>query len=203
MSSYATSGNMASGRVSSSLSAARMVVRSIISPQATVESFASKLYMVSTSSGISFRPIAAMFKRPSDRAPSIRLRSTDLPPFARWLKGSSSRPKSKLAISAGSGTMTSVGGVLFLGGSVFACFAACLAFAICSLNAFDELAGFGGVSAAASPPSDRFAAFALAMWSRRALEELGILRTVSGVLLTGASLLGEETAVPGGDMVCP
>jgi hypothetical protein len=99
--------------------------------------------------------------------------------------------------------MTSVGGVLFLGGSVLACLAACLAFAICSLNAFEELAGFDGASVDASPTSDILAAFAFAMWSRRALEELGTLRTVLGVFFTGASVLGEATTVPGGDIACP
>jgi len=91
--------------------------------------------------------------------------------------------------------MTSVGGVLFLTGSVFACLAAALAFAICSLSALEELAGFGGDSVM----SDFFAALAFAMWSRRATEELGTLRTVSGVFFTGVSRFGEATAAPGGE----
>jgi len=96
--------------------------------------------------------------------------------------------------------MTSVGGVLFLTGSAFACFAAALAFAICSLRALDELAGFGGASAGASSTSAFFAALAFAIWSRRAVEELGTFRTVSGVFLTGVSRAGEDVAVPGGDI---
>lgn len=94
----------------------------------------------------------------------------------------------------------SVGGVLFLVGSVFCCFAAALAFAICSLRALEELAGLGAASAGVSSTSCFFAALAFAIWSRRAVEELGILRTVSGVFFTGVSRAGEDVAVPGGDI---
>lgn len=92
---------------------------------------------------------------------------------------------------------------MFLTGSAFARLAASLAFAICSLRAFEELPVLAGVAAGAGAASGFIAALALAMWSRRAEEELATLRTVSGVFLTGASVLGELTDAPGGDTACP
>lgn len=83
--------------------------------------------------------------------------------------------------------MTSEGGVLFLTGSALARLAASLAFAICSLKAFEELAAFGDASTGTGAMSGFFAALAFAMWSRRAAEELATLRTVSGVFFTGVS----------------
>lgn len=148
-----------------------------------------------------------MFRRPSTRAPSIRLRRSDLLPLAFWLKGSS-RPKSKLAISAGSGTIASLGGVLVRDGSAFARRAASLALAICSRNALEEFPAFGGDSFGAAPTSDFRDALAFAIRSREAADEVETLRVVIGVVLAGGLRAAEGVtsstiAVPGGDIAWP
>lgn len=134
----------------------------------------------------------------------MRFRNTDEPALLPWLNGSS-RPKSKLAISCGSGTIASRGGVLVRSESAFARLAASLALAICARNALDEASAFGVCSVLSSAASDLRAAFALAICSRRAMEELDTFRAVSGVfpgesaILFRIDVLG-EVAVPGGEI---
>ena len=89
----------------------------------------------------------------------------------------------------------------------FARRAASFAFAICSRRALEELETFaGGDSSPFALTSDRRAAFALAIWSLNAAEEL-VFRPVTGVILaTAVSLSGDGvkgSAVAGGDIACP
>lgn len=94
--------------------------------------------------------------------------------------------------------MASLGGVSALTGTVLFRFAASLAFAICSLKAFEEFSAFFGVALGESPTSCFRAALAWAIELRKAADELGTLRAVP------ADSGGEgAAAVPRGDIACP
>lgn len=132
-----TSGNTESLIISSSLSAATNLVRSTLSAHAAPGlPIDSRLYMSITSAGISFKPIAAMLRRPLVRAVSrrpCRILAWDLSSLC-WLKGSLDRPKSKVSsVGTNEGSDASTGSAAETGCDATR-FAA-LAFAICSRSA--------------------------------------------------------------------
>lgn len=142
-----TSGNTASAIISSSLSAATNLVKSTISAQDPPGN--SRLYMFVTSAGISFRSIAAMFRRPlvlADCRRPWRILAWDWSSL-RWLKGSVLRPKSKVLSLGTKGDLRDSKGVssrdsnrsfdvgIWLTSARFSD----LALAICSRRAADDL----------------------------------------------------------------
>jgi hypothetical protein len=132
------------------------------------------------------------------------------------LKGSSSRPKSNAAISAGSETTPTCSSVESpaLKSSISSWFclaaalrrAASLAFAICSRRAPEELEALRSGSVV-FVTVERRAAFAFAICSRSAAEELEALRVGSCRCSTPASSPRKEDVtgadVPGGELGCP